>query len=77
MRKLLSAVLIASLATPILAEQVRVRSTVRKDGIYIPSHVRTSPNRTKLDNYSTKPNVNPRSGKAGTVNPYKIPKLGN
>ena len=28
-------------------------------------------NSTKADNWSSKPNVNPYTGKAGTVDPYK------
>lgn len=74
MRKVLIAVLIASLATPALARSTNVRTHVRKDGTLVQGHIRTTPNRTKLDNYSTKPNVNPRTGKAGTVDPYRLPK---
>jgi hypothetical protein len=48
----------------------QVKGTFRKDGSYVPPHHRTKPNQTKLDNYSSKPNVNPYSGKAGTVDPY-------
>ena len=54
------------------ARTVRVKGYYKPStGAYVmPSH-RTSPNRTKLDNYSTKGNYNPYSGKSGTVNPYK------
>ena len=54
------------------ARTVRVKGYYKPStGTYVmPSH-RTSPNRTKLDNYSTKGNYNPYSGKSGTVNPYK------
>jgi hypothetical protein len=39
---------------------------VRQDGTYVaPSHA-TNPNSTRSDNYSTKGNVNPYTGKAGT-----------
>lgn len=38
---------------------------------YVAPSYRTSPNKTKIDNYSTKGNYNPFSGKKGTVNPYK------
>lgn len=40
-------------------------------GAYVMPSYRTSPNKTKLDNYSTKGNYNPYSGKTGTKNPYK------
>lgn len=43
-----------------------VRGTVRRNGHYVQPHYRTSPNRTRLDNYSTKGNVNPYTGKRGT-----------
>lgn len=48
---------------------VHVRSHVTKKGTYIAPSYRTSPNRTKVDNWSSKPNVNPYTGKAGTKNP--------
>lgn len=35
-------------------------------GSYVMPSYRTSPNKTKLDNYSTKGNYNPYSGKTGT-----------
>lgn len=40
-------------------------------GRYVAPHYKTTPNRSKFDNYSTKGNYNPYSGKKGTVNPYK------
>jgi len=48
-----------------------VRGHVRSDGVYVAPHVRTNPNSTKLDNWSTQGNYNPYSGKTGTVDPYK------
>jgi hypothetical protein len=50
-----------------------VRGHVRSDGTYVQSHQRTNPNSTTLDNYSTRPNVNPYTGRVGTVDPYKAP----
>lgn len=40
-------------------------------GKYVAPHYKTTPNRSKFDNYSTKGNYNPYSGKKGTVNPYR------
>lgn len=40
-------------------------------GRYVAPHYKTTPNRTKLDNFSTKGNYNPYTGKKGTVKPYK------
>lgn len=38
---------------------------------YVMPSYRTSPNKTKLDNYSTRGNYNPYTGKIGTQNPYR------
>jgi len=56
-------------STIAFAKTVRVKSSVTKKGVYRQSHCRTSPNKTKLDNWSTKGNTNPFTGKKGTVNP--------
>ncbi len=40
-------------------------------GSYVAPHYKTTPNKTKLDNFSTKGNYNPSTGKKGTVNPYR------
>ena len=45
---------------------VHVRGYYRKDGRYVAHHERTAPNKTKNDNYSTRGNVNPYTGKSGT-----------
>lgn len=54
------------LASGLDAKDVQVRGYTRKDGTYVRPHVRTSPNKTRNDNYSTRGNVNPYTGKAGT-----------
>lgn len=46
-----------------------VNGYFRKNGTYVQPHYRTSPNGTTLDNYSTRGNVNPYTGKAGTIDP--------
>jgi hypothetical protein len=53
------------------ARPVKVKGYTKKNGTYVAPHVRTSPNKTKMDNYSTKGNVNPVTGKPGTVDPTK------
>lgn len=45
---------------------VHVKGYTKKDGTYVTPHYRSSPNGTKSDNWSTKGNVNPYTGKAGT-----------
>lgn len=46
-----------------------VRGYTTKRGTYAAPHYQTNPNHTKSDNWSTKGNVNPHTGKAGTKNP--------
>ncbi len=41
----------------------------KKDGTIVPEHNRTTQNNTDLDNWSTKGNTNPETGKKGTKNP--------
>lgn len=48
-----------------------VSSYIRKDGTRVRAHERTNPNRSRLDNWSTRGNVNPNTGKSGTVDPYR------
>ena len=43
----------------------------RKNGTYVHQHNRTDENQTQRDNYSSKPNVNPYTGKRGTKEPRK------
>ncbi len=50
----------------------RVRGYTTKKGTYVTPHFKTSPNKTKFDNFSTKGNVNPFTGKKGYSNPFKI-----
>jgi hypothetical protein len=47
-----------------------VRGYVKKNGTYVAPHFRSSPNRTTLDNWSTKGNINPYTGKIGSKNIY-------
>jgi hypothetical protein len=49
--------------------QVKVKGYVTKSGTYVAPHQRTAPNNTINDNYSTYPNVNPHTGKVGTISP--------
>lgn len=46
---------------------------IRKDGTYVQPHFKSAPNSTKFDNYSTRGNANPYTGKQGTVDPYAMP----
>lgn len=62
--------LVAAFVSPCLAQRsVHVRGYTRKDGTYVAPHYRSAPNRTTADNWSTRGNVNPYTGEAGTRNP--------
>jgi len=52
-----------------------VNGYTRQDGTQVQGHYRTNPNATNTDNYSTKPNTNPWTGKPGTIEPdnYSYP----
>ena len=64
--------LILALATALLsAKTTRVRGTVTKKGTYVAPHARTAPNKTQRDNWSSKPNTNPTTGKKGAREPRK------
>ncbi len=53
------------LATPALAAK-SVRGYVTKSGRYVAPYVRSKANGAKLDNFSSKGNVNPYTGKKGS-----------
>jgi hypothetical protein len=53
-------------ALPADGASVRVRGAITKRGKYVAPHSRSTPNKSKLDNYSTKGNANPFTGKPGS-----------
>jgi hypothetical protein len=46
-----------------------VSGRITSKGTYVAPHRATNPNGTKIDNWSTKGNVNPYTGQPGTKNP--------
>ncbi len=48
-----------------------VHGYTKKDGTYVAPYQRTTPNGTQKDNWSSKPNVNPYTGKEGAKEPQK------
>lgn len=48
----------------------RVGAYTRKDGVYVAPHYKTSPDSRVTNNWSARGNVNPYTGRAGTVEPY-------
>lgn len=45
---------------------VKVKGYTKKSGKYVAPHYRTAPDKKKSNNWSTKGNVNPYTGKKGT-----------
>jgi len=70
MKKVILAFAIVLASSGAAFAQTYVNGYYRNDGTYVAPHYRSSPNNTVLDNYSTKGNVNPFTGQAGTKNPY-------
>ena len=56
---------------PKSSRDVTVHGYTRKNGKQVQSYKRTAPNGTQKDNFSTKGNVNPYTGKKGTKTPKK------
>lgn len=53
------------------AKSFKVKGYTKKNGTYVQPYYKSSPNRTKIDNFSTKGNYNPYSGKTGKVNIWR------
>lgn len=54
------------------ARTTRVKGYLKPStGRYVAPHYKTTPNRSKFDNFSTKGNYNPYSGKIGATNPFR------
>jgi hypothetical protein len=49
---------------------VRVKPYVSGNGTYVQPHYRTSPDSSRLNNYSSQGNVNPWTGKKGSKSPW-------
>lgn len=52
---------------------VHVKGYYRSDGTYVSPHFRTAPNSTNRDNFSTIGNINPYTGKPGSIQPDNKP----
>lgn len=65
MKIIIALALAASVAAPAMADEY-VHGYARSDGTYVQPHYRSSPDGQQWNNYSTKGNVNPYTGQAGT-----------
>lgn len=69
MKKIIVLVLLVLFANCTFAD-TWVNGYTKRDGTYVQGHYRSTPNHTRMDNYSTRGNYNPYTGKRGTQNPY-------
>lgn len=67
----LVALLVVAASIADATAQVHVRGYYRKNGTYVAPHVRSSPNSSRTDNYSSRGNYNPYTGQRGTVDSYR------
>ena len=68
----LAVILSFAFVVSVEAKTIKVKSYYKPStGTYVNSYYKTSPNSTRLDNYSTKYNYNPYTGKKGYTSPYK------
>jgi len=77
MKKLLLGLLLAAFVVPAFARDVFVHGYYRKNGTYVAPYHRSSPDGNPWNNYSTRGNVNPYTGKMGTKTPGLSSGFGN
>jgi hypothetical protein len=61
----------AGRTVPKSSSDTTVHGYTKKNGTHVQSYERKAPNGTQKDNFSTKGNVNPYTGKKGTKTPKK------
>lgn len=66
MKKVLIGLALCAFASLGFAGDTYVKGYTKKDGTYVQGHYRSSSNGTTSDNWSTKGNTNPYTGKKGT-----------
>jgi hypothetical protein len=70
MKAVLLAAALCLVGSVSFAKDTYVNGYTKKDGTYVEPHHRSGADSTTTNNYSTKGNVNPYTGKAGTKNVY-------
>lgn len=74
MKKFLFILLSILVLSAVYAEAKYQRGYVRKNGTYVSGHFKSNSDRSRFNNYSTKGNKNPYTGKKGYSSPYKAKK---
>lgn len=62
--------IIAMLVSTIAIADTYVKGYYKSNGTYVQPHYRSDPDSSVSNNWSTKGNVNPYTGKVGTVNQF-------
>lgn len=57
--------------------QTHVNGYYRSNGTYVAPHVRSAPDSSRFNNWSTQGNVNPYTSQQGTVNPWNSNSFGS
>lgn len=72
MRAVCAALLAITWATTASAQNNNsVGGYTRQDGTYVQPHMRTNPDNSRTNNWSSQGNTNPYTGRQGTVDPYR------
>lgn len=71
---LLPAVIFALVASTAFAASTSTKGYFKKDGTYVQPHKRTQADSSKFNNWSSKGNANPYTGKKGSVDPFSSKK---
>jgi hypothetical protein len=66
---ILAAAAALAIAVPAMAQGVYHQGYTTQQGTYVAPHYQSLPNGTTFDNWSTRPNVNPTTGREGTRSP--------
>ena len=66
---IMALLLMLGTVSPLFAEDVSVKGYFRRDGTYVQPHMRSAPDSSYNNNWSTYPNVNPYTGQQGTRQP--------
>ena len=65
--KTLIALLVVTLTCAVaVGKPTSTKGYIKKNGTYVAPHYKTAPDKTKNNNYSTRGNANPMTGKEGT-----------
>jgi len=74
---LFGALAVFALSNAASAGSTYVHGYTKSDGTYVEPHYRSAPDTSTYNNWSTKGNVNPYTGEAGTRDPdYRAPSSG-